>query len=761
MQETAEICIYKWRKLKLNLTDPSDPSHFIFGVLKDSEAKFKGNYDLHILENWLDHKFPVGSAGDKKFQQIFLEKNIEGRLPDLEDLDLKSYLPGRSALIYYLLSDINNNLASWQFPTAKFVETMIDNSSADLNSLEEGIEVKEITLGESSESQLNLFRQWVERNLSEGKKDFPFEFLPFTVQYFNISSEAYNAIVETNSKKQYHPGKYTCSMPQPGITDVRKIPARIIIGNGLTWLGSIRFPFYMSEKHKGEYDLWVTQISDNSLKFLTNLPPLVGLEVMEDRRFVQQTMLDLFGVKVILPHCIEISSIAVALGWDLHCKDLFSMNLITLGSLVNKRVGFADGMWPQPFDELWTGYQLQCLAEIRFMNSGFIVLSSLLLRNIFPDPDVFCSTLEINQEDAIIWFCSMMSKCIGETRLGASGTNMVKNRKTMIKTLHHVKDLPDGTWIMDREPDSRILAFAELIPEWANPTYGGALHLQTVRARFVFQLRCMKSMGITLTCLEPHLNRRDINPELIKTITFNRGILISSTSKGENKHGLRNHPDFDGKVFKLEGTDLSNDQLLDLCKKTGQTKVFGILEWARLNHWNIANLLRSLSCMNMATYPRPFWIEKTFVYERLRLMHYYLYNTHAPTVPSIMAEIDQKHARVVQQEENARDRQLRILSNRDKRISLINVQTQRNQMHPRPKTGAHQLMYNKVPGDNIDRNRKWRERAQRKQENLKRLGNYIPKKEWKAMKKAGINPETRRLSTDLQEHEVVVMADEN
>lgn len=746
---------------RMNPRNPRDLTQddlFITLDTPENRERFKKNYDSDILSTWLEVKpGKLGSPNrDKNHMEHFLKNNVEGRLPIIEGHDLVDYLPGEAPLIYYLRADALHNTAGWQFPSFNYIESLRNRSSVDMLSLD-GVDVRELTIGVADNAEMDDVFDWVMKNIKDNKSKFPAEFLSFDVESFPIPQTEYDRLLELKDKHRDRNITHIFKVPSIYSKNLKQIPARMILGDGITWFLSLRFDFKLCinpTTKRRTYEMTLQPIPKKVIHFLETLPPLVGLGVIEDRRDIEETIFNLFDIRFPMPLCLELDSIALALGWKLPRTNMFTMNLITMGSLMNKEVSLADQSWPLEWDELPDSLKLYCIADVRFGYSTYIVLTSLLIRNMFPDPDVFCSTLELRQEDAIEWFAWMMLSSIGETKLKNDERMTATTRQDLVKCLRSFQVGQSNNKRMKPEPSSKTIAFAQLIPDWPNVTSGGARNLQTVRAKFVFQFHVLQSMGISHARLEPNL-MKTINPDLIRSITFGRGINMSDVGEGVRSDQLQNHPDFEGKVYKLESTDLSDAAIRQQAAQTGQGKVLGILEWARLNPDNINHLLFTLKQMNMDTVPKPIWFQKTFIYERLRMMHMFLYNTPAPVVPTLAEEIRARYQRVRAAEEQAKARDQRILSNRIRRENLYDAQDQMIQDGALARTGAQNKIFDQIPGDKYERNQKWKKAKARKINRIKRLGTFYPKSIWKEMGKKGDRPNRNKVDPnvpDLREH---------
>lgn len=723
-----------WRGNSRNV-NPEDENHFVTSNAPQQIQKFYKDYDFDILKSWLNidpGKYGSSDNRDLNFLQAFLDANIERGLPDIVlpsviAQKLTQFLPQGAPLAAYLQNHISLNQAGWSYPSSLYMDKITRSSTITNNSLAE-VKMMEVTLGVTEIDEMQQTFSMVEGYMEDGLKNFPIKFVSFDVESFAMPRELLTRLIERKKTWTRQSPTFTFKVPKFNHPGKVNIPARMILGDGSTWFLSIRFNFDETAPVDGtrRYRMRIDPLPQEFIDFITSLPPLVGLNIMDDRDEIEDTLFNLYGLEVKLPVCVELDSLALALGSRLSRTNMFTMNLINMGSLLNKHASVADGHWPLPLEELADPFKLYCLGDVRFGHNNFVVLISMLIRDIFPDPDVFCSTMELRQSQAFKWFGHMVINCLGETKLHPVKRDQAKTRQELIKSLRKHEYLSNGTKRMETEPSPGIIAFSELIPDWPSMIRGGPVDLHAVTSTFASQFGVLQKMRLSPADCSPRLDRV-VNEDFIRIVTFERGITAETGLGDYSEAGLVARPELAGNLFKIDLNDLSNNTLVRMATQTGQGRVPGILEWARLNPYMIKPLLLKLKLMDMTTTPKPFWIEKTAVYERLRLMHSFLFNQDAPVVSRIEQAIWTKQARVVDQEEGAWARNVRVLTNRNTRLNLYNTHSIGAVEAPTIRTGAQQQVYGQIPGDNHARNLRKREKTKQKIQNLKRLGRFIPK----------------------------------
>ena len=747
---------------RITVTNPQDltaDSLFVTQNTPSTRELFKPGYEKKILKDWLEFDKimkPDECEHDKELMMLFLEKNTEGRLPIMTDTDLSNYLPTGSALIYSLRADLVENKASWQFPSFNMLEDIRKRSSMDLLSLE-SLDVREVTLTKSSTAEVESAIDWTMKNIKEDFKNFPIDAVSVHIDTVTLPESLYTKVAQAAKAKLRNDSKETCvrASENDGGLPI-KIPTRIVIGNGMTWMSCFRFFTEEANTDATEFDICLKPLPEKFLSFIQTLPTWVGVNITEMKMILNRYFSELHCIDVLLPNCIELESLAALLGWKLTNTDAFTLNLITMGSLLNSEVAKADNHWALKWDDLHCSYQSYCVGVTKFIYGVFVVLFSMILRNLFPDPDVVCAALELRQTEAINWLSTMILECLKETKLNKREFMFSKTRVDLVKCLRKVTYMNDFTIVADKIPAVSVDTLAELIPDWPNIPSGGARFIQTVRAKFMYQYKALQALNFEHMQMQPNIGR-PINPDFIKDVTFNRGILVCDDGSKATKDGLTNLPQFNKKIFNLDETDLSFKELADQAMKTGQSIILGIVEWGTHNPDKISPLLIKLNDIDMDTIPPPFWIQKTYVYERLRQMHMHLYNEHAPVVHAIAKELYKKHDRVRDQELKTKRKEMEHLKNRIARENLYDAHKQMSISGSKISTGAQQRAYEQIPGHNQIRNRKAKAAKKRKMQQIKNLANYIPNNEWAAMGKRNCRPfnSCKQAKDHCEEQEVI------
>ena len=692
---------------------------------------YSGNIGQRVLSNFIGPPGKIGTRDrDLEYMNRFLANSEEDRLPKIADMNLRDFFPGGSPLVQHLKA--NTSKVGYVFPSVPYISAIANKCSLDMNTVNQ-VEVKEITVGKCREEEADLFFEWVDRNHLEDKRNYPSTHLSLDVEEIKIPKEQYRKLKGVRQAWNQNPIPLEFPVPPFHIKDATNIPARIIIGNGITWMGSIRLNWDLTTNSKGIkcYQLKPGPLPGAFKTFLKQPYIFVGQGIINDWNGLQDFFMEIYDTECGKPTCTEMDAISLAAGWKLPKSNMFVTNLITMGGLLNKEVSCADQMWCLSWEQLPLEFKIYLIGDVRFGFCNFIVLSSLLMRNIFPDIYLLCSTIELGQPEAINWFCLLICYCLQGTNLNPSLREKATTRQELILSL---RDWDNSVYPrkMMKTPNSRLVLLSELIPDWPTLVHGGPRFLHTIPPFFIKQIEVLQNLRLKHGRLNPVI-KRQIDSEFIRLCTYNRGTKREDIYEGTDLPGLACKPELKDKLIDLTPDKITNQDITAKTIKTGQSRVIGILEYARLNEGFMMNLPFALQKVNLDDPEYSFWLEKTSLYAKLKSMHLLLTNVHGRTVTRLENEIVNKQNRVTRQETETRQKDEIIVENRKKREELFAVMKEKAKFESGRSVALQQEVYRLIPGDKLAKNRKKRESKKKMYRRLKQMSDYIPKREWKRM----------------------------
>ena len=82
--------------------------------------------------------------------------------------------------------------------------------------------------------------------------------------------------------------------------------------------------------------------------------------------------------------------------------------VITVGMVMNKVVSMADGKWGLRWSQIPPALQVYALGDVKMGYLTYNVLISLLLSQLFPDPELVCRLSRCSPVSWIRWFNNLV-----------------------------------------------------------------------------------------------------------------------------------------------------------------------------------------------------------------------------------------------------------------------------------------------------------------------------------------------------------------
>ena len=127
---------------------------------------------------------------------------------------------------------------------------------------------------------------------------------------------------------------------------------------------------------------------------------------------MEQFYSEVSGVNLEMAGFIDLSALALLAEYQMNARGMTPMGVQVLGAILNKCVSTGDGKWGYRWSDIPQSLQVYGLGDLKFGHLTYIVLTGILVRDIFPDPVVVCQFLKGNQWHAITWFCEWMLKSL-------------------------------------------------------------------------------------------------------------------------------------------------------------------------------------------------------------------------------------------------------------------------------------------------------------------------------------------------------------
>ena len=131
---------------------------------------------------------------------------------------------------------------------------------------------------------------------------------------------------------------------------------------------------------------------------------------------------------------IDLTSLAILAGFKFH-KKMTAMGVQVLSTLLNKTVSTGDYCWGRRWSVIPRSLQCYALGDIKFGFITYNILAGILLRDLFPDPDVLCKYLDCTQETAVNWFLEFLLLSLEGIEYHQGDEEIAQTREEMIQAL--------------------------------------------------------------------------------------------------------------------------------------------------------------------------------------------------------------------------------------------------------------------------------------------------------------------------------------
>ena len=597
-------------------------------------------------------------------------------------------------ILVHLGIERHYNTESWQFPTSQHFSELIDQSvmTSDGNR----IEMKEIVIGKSSEVDVREFIKFIHEQKHLERSSFPVEMLACDVLTANLPVEN---ILDYEKKTGNVTIKHS-KVTSHGQLNLSKkgsradMPIKLVFG-GLNWLASVMIDIsWIDEDH---YMLKHGKIQSELKAFL-----LSGITLVTGDIELLKSFMDNLSSYHDIPFSeslklVSIPALALASGY--RNNDL-SFSAISIFTTAQPALNFAktlpDNDWILPIRKMKKEFQLYIINILRALYTCSVTYMTILLRNLFPDPEILCDLLELNHEESITYLSGAVLHCL-------DGVNPPDQMPGEVNSLaEEVITRKDILRACSSKNEIEILC--QLLPNWPNITYGGARDLHRVRSFACEQYVLLSSLKFTHDRLAPNLYKiMSASSDIVNLLSYDRCLDDLHPECVRQESGLATNKRFERMVLTLDPSTVSDRDLIMIgTSLTGNSRKCSILEWGRLNVDRIGPLMLRLNELASKGMTDNFWFIRTSIYEGLRLIHKRCMNLDTFKVPVIECTIQKRSERTYLSLKQAAES-----SNPDKdavkRADIFASIKSGNRNIS--KVALHQKVHDKVPGNNNERNR--------------------------------------------------------
>lgn len=592
-------------------------------------------------------------------------------------LNLKDIIPLEVPLLDLLAVDSQRSDA-YKVPSLDEIKLFQKNRGLDFLShkpvsLAEPIPVKELVVGVSTDEEILEVWQWFDKQYATDQKIYPSGVISLDVEEIKIRNSDKNLILSSvGSSDPVTTGNQLAPNDR-----WYQWPAKILLGNGLRYMVVVTWPAEQVKRGVDIYRIWPHRPQDLLIDFLASLPTAVGVGVKNDTPSLSRHFSEFNpSHKLEMEPWMDLTTLAALCGWRLQATNMAALSMGILGGLLDKISSRADGLWCVPWDKLPQELKIYAIGDVKFGHMAFIVLSSILIRDIFPDPDSACYVADLSQHSLVKTVCKWIKESLTETELWFDPRALPTDRKELIDCIRDRQETATGKLIYSYTPPRRVSRWADLLGDWPTLSAGGPRYLHQVRLHHVHQVKVIIKEDFNGSsgygCFKGTLTGEELNAQTVRYLTFQQpNISTCDHSKPvpSSKLGLFPSPDLAKPLFRIDPTNLKVGELIKTSKSQGRSQRDGLYEFARLNPEEIPKIYQRLEKTGDIT--KEFWLQHESLYEDLRLMSYHLTTVKLKPLEWIENRIMARMNNVLNEEKALRKRAKTEFERRDMRVQLL------------------------------------------------------------------------------------------
>ena len=604
----------------------------------------------------------INTKRDEFCMDKFLKKSKSELLMTPDIGSTRDYLPVGAPLLDYLVED-TKHIDGWKYPCLTELEKYQENRSLTYK-VDAEVEVREIICGVSSEEECRSAHRWLRDMYHKDQDSFPSRIVSLDVEDVKVTFfDTLRMSGDLSVKAGQRIAREKDRNRIPGIEkdSWKQIPGKIMIGNGLTWMFVISLN--LRRDNTGSYLVERMKVQDGLVCILGDLPVSAGLGVRRDIRGIEEFYTLISGSRVELKAgFLDLTTLAIVAGYKLHSKNMTCMGVQVLGSLLNKTVSTGDDLWGLPWNEIPAALRVYGIGDCRFGFMTYNVLAGIIMRDLFPDPDIVCRFLECNQKQAVAWFLDWLVLSLEGLEFHAGAEEMAESRGDMLRSLRfrNARDKLDGVH------PKFVEIWCRLLGSWPSMTHGGCRFVIQPRLWFLEQI-CILGRCKIQWIDQRVLRRPDEDDWLYARFGLSQEQIGYQSWRNPvtRLRGLVRPPGINVALLEFDPSTTKNTVIGRRCTVLGRSQRWAILEWARLNPDKIraffARMIRD----------KGFRIFYRCIYDAMRLMHMRIFDTRAPRVGKVEDALCGSLDNVVIEERAALDRVAQEFKIRTARVSWV------------------------------------------------------------------------------------------
>ena len=580
---------------------------------------------------------------------LFLRQSAINKiqLPE-EPEDRKLFNPVEIPILDLLAAD-SDRVDSWNVPDRKCIINMQVNRGLSLQMLKQ-VTVKEIIVGATPSEQLKETIKWMWEQYAINQAELPTAVLSLDVE--EVPGHRYdeyrlmNLIEHENEYVELALERETEEL-YSGVMDKNvQIPVRIMIGDGITWCLMITIKAEPKMVDNGSGRMVQThmirkfKVQPEILELIRTLPLVTGVGIKNDVVIIENHYSLYAGEKVEMAGFLELGALLVLAGWRAINANMPVIHAIVVGTVLNKISSCGDGTWGLPWDEIAPSLQVYCLGDVKHGHIVYNTIISVLLRDIFPDPEGACFSTHTSQLKFASWFCEWTASVVTGTEIDYRALETSRTRMESMGSLRFRTD--DGS-LSRRSPD-RVEIMIQLVGNWPTISFGGCRYLHQARYWFTRQYQLINHLSEEETM---GLFNENLSVGEIRYLTFGIPQLELVDWRAEKTapgRGLLKYPNLPRESLCFNIQSVTPEELRREASLRDRPLKEGVLEWARFSPYRVELFFNRLESDR--------WFKDKMVgyYDSLRCLYHRTTDRTPPVSPTLDVELVTKAESLLENE---------------------------------------------------------------------------------------------------------------
>ena len=518
---------------------------------------------------------------DQDYMSAFLRNSNLGALTyNSECYSIRQLMPNFCSLLD-LVSVDSRRLDSWCVskdgaPPSELFKVFQKTKGLSMRLLDK-VEVKEIRVGTDSELTIKQVTDWAKQQWCKDQETCPTDTISMDVEAIQILKSDLDRVMANTASDKTPLSIYVKNIRGQHLKkgEATQLPVRIMLGNGYTW--ALMITLVAAPVAKGQMLVESPTFQPELLKYLKGLPRLVGVGIRADVMQIEDLIRSTSDQEFRFAGCVDISSMAVLAGWNFRFSNMQALSVQAMGAFLNKSVSCGDGRWGCKWRHIPDSLKVYCLGDVKFGHQATVLFLTILLRDMFPDPDIVLSFLRNDGHNVMKWFASWVADTLQNVELNPRASVAAKSRTELLYSLRFRRR--NNT--MADSPPARVVVFSQLLGQWPSVTFGGPRYLHQVRKHFLIQEAIFRGSEVE--------QWKKIMPY---EVTFRMECSAMYALPGlssldytvpamSSPQGLGVHPGLEHLM--LSGEDLSSEAVRKSAEVYERVRREVIYEWVRLN----------------------------------------------------------------------------------------------------------------------------------------------------------------------------------